>query len=72
MGPGFNRGSGGGARGCGFEEQAGAYARTEGGLFPIAHNLSLWFLELLTTTTFSSSYVLMEVPVVARVARPPI
>ena len=30
-GPGFNRGSGGGARGCGFEEWAGAHARTEGG-----------------------------------------
>ena len=29
-GPGFNRGPGGGARGCGFEERAGAYARTEG------------------------------------------
>ena len=32
-GPGFNRGSGGGARGCGFEEQIEAYARTEGGHF---------------------------------------
>jgi len=47
-GPGFNRGSGDGARGCGFEERAGsgdgargcgfeervgAYARTEGGRF---------------------------------------
>ena len=32
--PGFNRGSGGGARGCGFEkERVGAYARTEGGRF---------------------------------------
>ena len=30
-GPGFNRGSGGGARGCGFEERTGAYARKEGG-----------------------------------------
>ena len=29
-GPGFNRGSGGGARGCGFEERGGAHARTEG------------------------------------------
>ena len=29
-GPSFNRGSGGGARGCGFEERVGAYARTEG------------------------------------------
>ena len=29
-GPGFNRGSGGGARGCGFEERVGAYARAEG------------------------------------------
>ena len=38
-GPGLNRGPGGGARGCGFEEQAGAYARTEGGSFPIAHGL---------------------------------
>ena len=27
-GPGFNRGSGGGARGCGFKKQVGAYART--------------------------------------------
>ena len=32
-GPGFNRGSGGGARGCDFEERVGAYARTEGGRF---------------------------------------
>jgi len=32
-GPGFNQGSGGGARGCGFEERVGAYARTEGGHF---------------------------------------
>jgi hypothetical protein len=30
-GPGFNRGSGGGAQGCGFEERARASARTEGG-----------------------------------------
>jgi hypothetical protein len=30
MGPGFNRGSGGGSHGCGFEERAGAHARTEG------------------------------------------
>jgi len=30
-GPGFNRGFGGGARGCGFGERVGAYARTEGG-----------------------------------------
>jgi len=29
-GPGFNRGSGGGARGCGSEERVGAYVRTEG------------------------------------------
>jgi len=29
-GPGFNRGSVGGAQGCGFEERAGAHARTEG------------------------------------------
>ena len=29
-GPGFNRGSGGGARGCGFEGRVGAYARTKG------------------------------------------
>jgi len=29
-GPGFNRGSGGGVRGYGFEDRAGAYARTEG------------------------------------------
>ena len=32
-GRGFNRGSGGGARGRGFEERVGAYARTEGGHF---------------------------------------
>ena len=32
-GPGFKRGSGGGARGCGFEERVGAYARAEGGHF---------------------------------------
>ena len=32
-GPGFNRGSGGGARGRGFEERGGAHARTEGGHF---------------------------------------
>ena len=32
-GPGFNRGSGGGARECGFEERVGAYARAEGGHF---------------------------------------
>ena len=31
-GPGFNRGFGGGARGCGFGERVGAYARTEGGV----------------------------------------
>ena len=36
-GPGFNRGSGAGARGCGFEERVEAYARTEGG-FPISHD----------------------------------
>ena len=27
-GPGVNRGSGGGARGCGFEERVGVHART--------------------------------------------
>ena len=32
-GPGFNRGSGSGARGCGLEERGGAHARTEGGHF---------------------------------------
>ena len=32
-GPGVNRGSGGGAQGCGFEERVGAYARSEGGRF---------------------------------------
>ena len=32
-GPGVNRGSGGGARGCGFEERVGVHARTEGGHF---------------------------------------
>ena len=37
-GPGFNRGSGGGARGCGFEERVGAYARTEGGHFLLPTN----------------------------------
>jgi len=30
MGLGIYQGSGGGARGCGFEEWVGAYARTEG------------------------------------------
>ena len=30
-GPGFNRGSGGGARGCGFKERVGAHARSEEG-----------------------------------------
>jgi len=29
-GPGVNRGSGGGARGCGFEERVGVHARTGG------------------------------------------
>ena len=33
MAPGFDRGSRGGARRCGFEERVGAYARTEGGHF---------------------------------------
>ena len=37
-GPSFNRGSGGGARGNGFEERVGAY---RGGLFPIAHDVCL-------------------------------
>ena len=32
-GPDFNWGSGGGARGCGFEERVGAYARKEGDRF---------------------------------------
>ena len=32
-GPGFNRGSRGGAQGRGFEKRVGAYARTEGGRF---------------------------------------
>ena len=31
--PVFNRGSGGGARVCGFEERVGVHARTEGGHF---------------------------------------
>jgi len=31
--PGLNRGSGGGARGCGIEERVGAYERTEVGHF---------------------------------------
>jgi len=39
-GPSFNRGSGGGAPGCGFEERVGAYARTEGVIF-IAHDVCL-------------------------------
>ena len=34
-GPGVDRGSGGGARGCGFEEQVGVHARTGGFQFPI-------------------------------------
>ena len=34
-GPGVNRGSGGGARGCGFEERVGVHARTGGIQFPI-------------------------------------
>ena len=43
MGPGFNRGSGGGAWGCGFEERVRAYARTEGGdsYSPRSHTHSL-------------------------------
>ena len=28
MGPGFSRGSGGGSRGCGFEERVGVHAHT--------------------------------------------
>ena len=32
-GPGFDRGSGGGARGCGFEERVGVRARTGGIIF---------------------------------------
>ena len=40
-GPSFNRGSGGGARGRDFEERVGAYARTEEGSFPIAHDFCL-------------------------------
>ena len=35
-GPGVNRGSGDGARGCGFEEQVGVHVRTGGGSFPKA------------------------------------
>ena len=35
-GPSFNRGSEGGARGCGFEERVGAHARTGGIQFPMA------------------------------------
>ena len=31
-GPGFNRGSGGGAQGCGFEALVGEYVLTEGGI----------------------------------------
>ena len=41
-GPGLNRGSGGGARGCGFEERVGAHARAEGQLpILVAHDLFL-------------------------------
>ena len=35
-GPGFNRCSGGGAQGCGFEERVGVHARTGGDSFPMA------------------------------------
>ena len=34
-GPGFNRGSGVGARGCGLEERVGVHARTGGIQFPM-------------------------------------
>ena len=40
-GRGFYRGSGGGARGGGFEEQVGAYARTEGVISYIPRSLSV-------------------------------
>jgi len=40
-GPGFNWGSVGGARGCGFKERAGAYARTEEVISYIPRPLSL-------------------------------
>ena len=36
MSPGVNRGSGGGARGCGFEERVGVHARTGGIRFHMA------------------------------------
>ena len=39
--PVFNRGFGGGARGCGFEERVGVYARTGGIQFPMASLLCL-------------------------------
>ena len=47
-GRGFNLGSGGGARGCGFEERVGAYARTEGAIFfsPRCLRVCLWPLKL--------------------------
>jgi len=48
-GPGLNQGSGGGARGRGFEERVVAYARTEGGRF-LPHDVCLsplkWQLEI--------------------------
>ena len=47
-GPGFNRGSWGGARGCGFEERVGAHARS-GGPFPIAASVCLCVCVLSVT-----------------------
>ena len=41
-GPGFNRGSGGGARGCGFEERVGVHARTGGNHFLKPLCLYVW------------------------------
>ena len=45
--PVFNRGSGGGARGCGFEERVGVYARTEGGhfLYPFCPYVCVSFVK---------------------------
>ena len=50
-GPGFNRGAGGGARGCDFEERVGAYARTEGGI--ISYSLQFLYVCLSVATTMA-------------------
>ena len=41
-GSGFNRGAGGGARRCGVEERAAAYAHTEGDIPYSSRCLSVW------------------------------